>query len=93
MLTGHMVVMWQQCDNHMTYLPQVMMCKSGEELLLVTLNHLDGIRKLIGSSDKHISLVDQTCIKLTEVCCYGNHQLVNYFAQDCGDGGVYSSIC
>lgn len=37
---------------------QMLMCRRGEDIILVTLNHLDTIRKLVGDSDHHLGLID-----------------------------------
>ena len=37
---------------------QIMLCKSGRELLLLTLNHLDGIRHMIDDDDDHARLIN-----------------------------------
>ena len=39
---------------------QVLLCKSGQEVLQVTLNHLDGLRQLVKGSGEHTALVDDT---------------------------------
>lgn len=43
------------------------MCRRGEDIILITLNHLDTIRKLIGSSEHHLDLIDSAIKTLTEV--------------------------
>lgn len=43
------------------------MCRRGEDIILITLNHLDNIRKLIGNSEHHLDLVDSAIKTLTEV--------------------------
>ena len=48
------------------------MCRRGEDVILVTLNHLDNIRKMVGESDYHLSLVDSAIRDLTEVRCTFN---------------------
>lgn len=47
---------------------QLLMCRRGEDIILVTLNHLDTIRKLVGeSAEYHISLIDTAIKTLTDV--------------------------
>ncbi len=43
------------------------MCRRGEDVILVTLNHLDTIRKLLGESDHHINLLDSAIKIITDV--------------------------
>ena len=43
------------------------MCRRGEDIILITLNHLDTIRKLIGDSDRHLGLMDFAIKTLTDV--------------------------
>lgn len=45
---------------------QLLMCRRGEDIILVTLNHLDTIKKLVGDSDHHLGLVDSSIKTLTE---------------------------
>lgn len=40
---------------------QVLLSKSGEEVLLVSLNHLDTIRGFMGNSKEHCDMVDNAC--------------------------------
>ena len=47
--------------------PQVLLCKRGEDVILVTLNHLDAIRELVSSSDTHVAMVNSACRILTDV--------------------------
>ena len=47
---------------------QVLLCKRGEDVILVTLNHLDSIRELVGDSEKHISMLNTACKTVTDVC-------------------------
>lgn len=46
---------------------QLLMCRRGEDIVLVTLNHLDTVRKLVGDSDIHIGLIDNAIKILTDV--------------------------
>lgn len=46
---------------------QMLMCRRGEDIMLVTLNHLDTIRKLVGDSDHHIGLIDSSIKILADV--------------------------
>ena len=46
---------------------QLLMCRRGEDIILITLNHLDTIRKLIGNSEHHLDLIDSAIKTLTEV--------------------------
>lgn len=45
---------------------QVMLCKSGNELLLLTLNHMDGLRRLVHKSHDHVEIINTACVKFTE---------------------------
>ena len=47
---------------------QLLMCRRGEDIILVTLNHLDTIRKLVGATaEYHIGLIDHAIKTLTDV--------------------------
>lgn len=46
---------------------QMLMCRRGEDIILVTLNHLDTIRKLVGNSDHHLGLIDTSIKTLVDV--------------------------
>ncbi len=43
------------------------MCRRGEDVILVTLNHIDTIRNLVGESEHHISLLDSATKTLVDV--------------------------
>jgi len=45
---------------------QLLLCKRGEDVILVTLNHLDTIREFVASSGKHVALINSACKELTE---------------------------
>lgn len=45
---------------------QMLMCRRGEDIILVTLNHLDTIRKLVGESEHHLGLIDSSIRTLTD---------------------------
>ena len=45
---------------------EVMLCKSGNELLLLTLNHMDGLRGLVHRSHDHVEIINTACVKFTE---------------------------
>ena len=42
---------------------QILLCKSGHEVLMLTLSHLDSVRSLVSSSPQHIEMVNKTCTK------------------------------
>lgn len=48
------------------------MCRRGEDIVLVTLNHIDTMRKLVGDSHYHIILLDTATKTLVDVSylCY-----------------------
>lgn len=46
---------------------QMLMCRRGEDIILVTLNHLDTIRKLVGDSEYHLGLIDTSIKTLVDV--------------------------
>lgn len=39
-------------------LHQLLLCLRAEDVILVTFNHLDAVRDMVGDSDKHISLLN-----------------------------------
>ena len=43
------------------------MCRKPEELLLVTFNHLDGMRKYVGGSLEHVELINGVYRRTKEV--------------------------
>ena len=43
------------------------MCRKPEELLLVTFNHLDGMRKSVGGSLEHVDLINSVYRRTKEV--------------------------
>lgn len=45
---------------------QVLRCKSGHELLMVTLTHLDGLRLLVDTSRVHVEMVNRAIQKCVE---------------------------
>lgn len=47
-----------------------MMCRRGEDIILVTLNHLDAIRNLLGNSEVHINMLDTAIKTLADVSAY-----------------------
>ena len=73
----------------MTFKYQLLLCKSGHELLLLTLNHLDGLREMV-SDDECVQFVNKTCLQLTD--CFhsftdgqlmiARHTMLSYL-QDC----------
>lgn len=74
----------------MTFKYQLLLCKSGHELLLLTLNHLDALREMVNDKDQLTSMVNKTCSGLVD--CFhsfseaqlmiGRHTLL-VFLQDC----------
>ena len=46
---------------------QVIMCRKPEEVLLVTFNHLDGMREYMGGSPVHIDLINNVHRRTREV--------------------------
>lgn len=73
----------------MTLKYQLLLCKSGHELLLFTLNHLDALREMVFEDDC-IVLINKTCTQLTD--CFhtfsegqlmiARHTLLSYL-QEC----------
>lgn len=41
--------------------PQVLLCQRAEDVILVTFNHIDTIRTLVGDSEAHIGMLNSTC--------------------------------
>ena len=50
----------------MTFKYQLLLCKSGHELILLTLNHLDGLREIIEDEGDCVKMVNKTSTRLTE---------------------------
>lgn len=50
----------------MAFKYQVLRCKSGHELLMVTLTHLDGLRLMVDTSHVHIEMVNKVIQKCVE---------------------------
>ena len=46
---------------------QVLVSKSGREVLLATLNHLDTIRGFVALSPPHVAMVDKACLTFKDV--------------------------
>lgn len=46
---------------------QIMMCRRAEDVILVTLNHLDTIRTLVGNSDNHNIMLNSTIKTVVDV--------------------------
>ncbi len=46
------------------------MCRRSEDVISVTLNHLDMIRQFVSSSDTHVAMVNAACRTLTDVSLY-----------------------
>ena len=46
---------------------QVVMCRRPEELLMVTFNHLDGMRKYVGGSPEHVHIINSIHKRTREV--------------------------
>ena len=58
---------WEVTLWGVAVISQLLMCRRGEDIILVTLNHLDTIRKLVGDSDHHRGLIDASIKTLVEV--------------------------
>ncbi len=43
------------------HLLQILLCRRAEDVILVTLNHLDTIRALVGDSDNHSIMLNSAC--------------------------------
>ena len=46
---------------------QFLMCRRGEDIILVTLNHIDTVRSLVGDSQQHIAMLDSATKTLVDV--------------------------
>ena len=47
------------------------MCRLGEDIILVTLNHMDTIRDMLGGSQCHVSMLDsatKTLVDVSDIC-------------------------
>lgn len=45
---------------------QVLLCKQPEDVILVTLNHLDAIREFVSSSEEHVAMVNSAARTFTD---------------------------
>ena len=43
------------------------MCRQGEEIIPITLNHFDGIKEYLGDSKSHVALMETAFKTLTDV--------------------------
>ena len=50
----------------MAFKYQLLRCKSGHELLMVTLTHLDGLRLMVNTSHAHVEMVNRAIQKCVE---------------------------
>lgn len=46
---------------------QLLLCRRGEDVILVSFNHLDTIRELVGDSESHVAMVDYACKVMADV--------------------------
>ena len=57
------------CEGDVVLCVKVMLCKAPEDLLLVTFNHLDAIREMVGVSDKLVAAINDAHRQLRGVSC------------------------
>jgi len=51
----------------LSYNFQLLMCRRGEDVILVTLNHIDTVRALVGDSQQHIAMLDSATKSMVDV--------------------------